>query len=153
MIEELGRACGATDAGTELAERCRVALGRVEESGRNRRGEVATFCPIWRKPYMTFRRATYIGDMLARAGCSNVFGDREGPDFFEVSIEEILEAAPRLVVLPDEPYVFEARHAEELRDKGVEARFLHVDGKDLTWYGPRIPEALERLRQVVAELA
>ncbi len=102
---------------------------------------------------MTFRRETYIGDMLARAGCENVFGEREGADFFEVTIEEILDAAPSLVILPDEPYVFEAKHADELHAAGVEARFLHVDGKDLAWYGPRIPESLERLSLAVAAVA
>src|SRR6185369_14929294 len=115
-------------------------------------GRVRTFCPIWRKPYMTFRRETYIGDVLARAGCDNVFGDREGPDFFEVTIEEILAAAPELVVLPDEPYVFEPKHAEELRAAGVAAKTLLVDGKDLAWYGPRIPAALKRLSEAVRGL-
>jgi ABC-type Fe3+-hydroxamate transport system substrate-binding protein len=151
MIEELGRACGASDEGCALAARCREALAGAET--RAARDRVRTFCPIWRKPYMTFRRATYIGDMLARAGCLNVFGDREGPDFFEVSIDEILGAGVDLVVLPDEPYVFEPKHADELRAAGVTARFLHVDGKDLAWYGPRIPESLERLSLAVAAVA
>jgi ABC-type Fe3+-hydroxamate transport system substrate-binding protein len=150
MIEELGRACGAAEKGRVLAERCRAALSAAAAS---RNTKVRTFCPIWRKPYMTFRRATYIGDMLARAGCENVFGDREGPDFFEVTIEEILAAGVHLVVLPDEPYVFEPKHADELRSAGLDVRYLLVDGKDLAWYGPRIPSSLERLSQAVATAA
>ena len=50
--------------------------------------------------------------------------------------------AYKIVVLPDEPYAFGPEHARELRVAGVEARFVHVDGKDLSWYGPRIPRAL-----------
>lgn len=147
MIEALGEACGAREAGAALAERCREALAAAE--ARTPRA-LRTFCPIWRKPWMTFRRATYIGDMLERAGCSNVFGDRQEPDFFEVSLEDVVAAAPELVVLPDEPFVFEQKHADELRAAGVDARFLFVDGKDLAWYGPRIPAALERLSREVA---
>lgn len=147
MIEELGAACGAREAGAALATRCREALAAAES--RTSR-PMHTFCPIWRKPWMTFRRATYIGDMLARAGCENVFGEREGSDFFEVSLEEVLAATPELVVLPDEPFVFEPKHEDELRAAGVAARFLFVDGKDLAWYGPRIPAALERLSRDVA---
>jgi ABC-type Fe3+-hydroxamate transport system substrate-binding protein len=145
MIEELGRACGAAQQGRALAGRCREALSSADVRGAG----VPTFCPIWRKPYMTFRRTTYIGDMLARTGCDNVFGDREGADFFEVTTEEILAASPRLVVLPDEPFVFEPKHADELREAGLDAEFLHIDGKDIAWYGPRIPAALARLSQAV----
>ena len=145
MLEELGAACGAHAAGSALAARCRDALAAADARRKAVAAGVATFCPIWRKPYMTFRRATYIGDVLARAGCTNVFGDRSGADFFEVTTREVLEAAPRLVILPDEPYAFEAKHAGELREAGLTARFLLVDGKDLAWYGPRIPDSLERL--------
>jgi len=149
MLEQLGEACGAAQAGAALAARCREALAEADARAGAASGGVTTFCPIWRKPYMTFRRATYIGDMLERAGCANVFGDRPGADFFEVRIEEVLAASPELVILPDEPYVFEARHVDELRAAGLTSRFLHVDGKDLAWYGPRIPQALERLSRAV----
>jgi ABC-type Fe3+-hydroxamate transport system substrate-binding protein len=152
MLEELGAACGATAAAAVLAAECREALARADAQRKELAEPVLTFCPIWRKPYMTFRRKTYIGDMLARAGCANVFGDREGADFFEVAIEEILAAAPRLVILPDEPFVFEARHADELKAHGLESSFLQLDGKDLAWYGPRIPAALERLSRAVREV-
>jgi ABC-type Fe3+-hydroxamate transport system substrate-binding protein len=149
MLGELGAACGTPGQGAALAARCREALASASAPPRR----VRTFCPIWRKPWMTFRRATYIGDMLARAGCDNVFGEREGRDFFEVPIDEVVAARPELVVLPDEPYVFEAKHADELRAAGVEARFLFVDGKDLAWYGPRIPQGLARLSAAVRAAA
>lgn len=151
MLEDLGEACGARSVAAALAARCREALASADARAVTTGRAVRAFCPIWRKPYMTFRRATYIGDMLACAGGVNVFGDREGADFFEVTIDEILAAAPELVILPDEPFVFEARHAEELRAAGLDARYLQVDGKDLAWYGPRIPESLERLSRQVHE--
>ncbi len=149
MIEQLGVACGAAGAAARLAGRCREALA-LSEAALTRGGpSLRTFCPIWRGPYMTFRRSTYIGDMLARAGCGNVFGERPGPDYFAVTIDEVRAAAPELVVLPDEPYAFEAGHADELREAGLRARFVMVDGKDLAWYGPRIPHALQALGAAV----
>jgi ABC-type Fe3+-hydroxamate transport system substrate-binding protein len=149
MLEELGAACGAREQGEQLAAECRAAIGSAEALAADRE-PVATFCPIWRRPWMTFRDSTYIGDVLGRAGCRNVFGRHVGPEFFEVSMAEILAAAPSLVVLPDEPYVFEEKHAAELRAAGVTGRIVFVDGKDLAWYGPRIPRALERLASAVA---
>ncbi len=55
------------------------------------------------------------------------------------------------VHMPDEPYAFGPEHAEELRVVGLDARFVHADGKHLSWYGPRIPEALAGLWALVAE--
>ena len=147
MLDELGRVCGATEKGAELAARCRDAVAAAAGVASE---PLATFCPIWRRPWMTFRRETYIGDMLERSGCRNVFGGRSEADFFEISLEEVRDAAPALVILPDEPFVFEKKHADELRSAGIEARFLFVDGKDLAWYGPRIPAAIERLSAAVA---
>lgn len=150
MLAELGAACGAAEQGERLAARCREALAAARSRGEGR-VPVPTFCPIWRRPWMTFRRATYIGDMLASAGCANVFGERGAPDFFEVALDDVVAAAPALVVLPDEPFAFEEKHATELRGAGLDrARFLFADGKDLAWYGPRIPAALERLSSAVA---
>lgn len=149
MLEGLGRACGAGHAGARLAAQCRHALALADAEQARRGSPRPTFCPIWRRPYMTFLRATYIGDVLARAGCDNLFGRRPGPDFFEVTIDEVRAAAPELVLLPDEPYAFEAADADELREAGVQARYLLVDGKDLAWYGPRIPGALQALGALV----
>lgn len=150
MLERLGRACAAAEAGERLAEQCRRAVALAESAlARCRVRPTRTFCPIWRRPYMTFRRDTYIGDVLARAGCANVFGERPGRDFFEVTIEQVRVAEPELVVLPDEPYAFSDVHAAELREAGLCARFALVDGKDLAWYGPRIPRALSALAAAV----
>ncbi len=153
MLEELGRVCGGAEAGARLGQRCRAALAEAEAALSARGRLWRAFCPIWRRPYMTFRRATYIGDMLARAGCNNLFGERPGADFFEVTLDELRAAAPELVVLPDEPYAFDATHADELREAGLSARCVLVDGKDLAWYGPRIPRALQALGAALEQAA
>ncbi len=143
MLEELGVVLGARAAADRLVADCRLALDHC----RGGEGRRRVFCPIWKKPWMTFGRHTYIGDMLAVAGYDNVFGDDRGEDFFEVTLDEILARAPEAVVLPDEPFVFEARHADELRLAGLAgAEFLFVDGRNLSWYGPRIPAALDALK-------
>lgn len=151
MLASLGEACGAGDRGRALAASCRDAIAAADARLASLPRRVRTFCPIWRRPWMTFRRATYVGDMLARAGCHNVFAEGGPGDFFEVTIDDVLAVGPELVVLPDEPFAFDARHIDELRAAGLdEARFLLLDGKDLAWYGPRIPAALGRLGEAVA---
>jgi ABC-type Fe3+-hydroxamate transport system substrate-binding protein len=147
MLEELGNAVGAPDQGAELAHRCRLAHSAAQ-AAEHEGGPVTVFCPIWRNPWMTFRDTTYVGDMLTTAGMQNVFGGEVSGDFFEVTVEEVRRRRPSLVLLPDEPYVFAEKHAHELQMQGVDAFFVLMCGKDLAWYGPRTPVAIERLARV-----
>jgi ABC-type Fe3+-hydroxamate transport system substrate-binding protein len=148
LIRELGvltgtEAAAATIVGPIEAAHAKV-LARV--AGRPR---VRVFCPIWRGPYMTVNRDTYVDDMLRTCGGDNVFADRASR-YPTVTLDEVGAAAPGVILLPDEPYRFRAAHRADfapLADvPAVRAgRIRLVDGKLLSWYGPRIGEAFERL--------
>lgn len=105
--------------------------------GRARR---AVIC-VWRDPWMVVGRDTFTGDMAARLGLENVFADH--PDRYpRVDLADILAQDPEVVVLPDEPYVFtEADGPEAFPDR----RVALVSGRDLTWYGPSLAGARDRL--------
>jgi len=152
MLEALGRAVGAAEQGADLARRCRAARATAL-AARDGTRPIRVFCPIWRNPWMTFRDATYVGDMLTTVGMSNVFGGETDRDFFEVELAEVRRRRPALVLLPDEPYVFAEKHARELREAGIDAVFVLLCGKDLSWYGPRTPAALEQLARVARRAA
>ncbi|MEE8311359.1 MAG: helical backbone metal receptor [Candidatus Binatia bacterium] len=146
MIEAVGNAVQAAGAARSLAAQCRAMLGGPP--GPSVTAPVRVFCPIWRRPWMTFGSHTYVADVLRQAGMESVYDGSEGPDFFEVELADVRARRPELVLLPDEPYRFRSEHAEELRGGGLEARYELLDGKDLAWYGPRIPGALERLAKL-----
>jgi hypothetical protein len=57
-----------------------------------------------------------------------------------------------VVLLPSEPYPFGAGDAEEVAGWSG-ARVRLVDGRALTWYGPRIPSALDSLRRLLSTTA
>jgi ABC-type Fe3+-hydroxamate transport system substrate-binding protein len=116
------------------------------------------FCPIWRNPYMVARSDTYMSDLLALAGGINVFPDRGELHYFPVDLESLRVSPPDVVLLPDEPYRFARRHLAdfaELRDLPAFARdrLYFVDGKALTWYGPRTGVALESFARLFREAA
>lgn len=131
------------------------------------------FVPIWPDPLMTFSDHTYASDLLRLAGAANVFGDRERkyPLKAELGLrsplpadqvahrdlryprireQEIVERAPELILLPDEPYAF--TEADRVRFAGLDtpagqsSRIAFVDGKDLFWCGSRSVDAVSRLR-------
>ena len=123
------------------------------------------FVPIWIDPLMTLNADTFGSDVLARAGVANVFGDRlrlyplaadlgktaprdaAGRDvrYPRVTMEEVRERDPDLVVLSDEPYAFGPAEEAMFREALPRARIVYVSGKDLFWYGAWTIDALPRL--------
>ncbi|WP_299052905.1 helical backbone metal receptor [uncultured Nocardioides sp.] len=97
--------------------------------------------PIWRDPWMVVGSRTFTGDLLARAGLENVFGDH-ADRYPAVDLAEIDGAGADVVLLPDEPYVFiETDGPEAFTRTPTEL----VSGRLLTWYGPSLVEAADVL--------
>ncbi|MER6225546.1 helical backbone metal receptor [Streptomyces sp900105755] len=93
--------------------------------------------PIWRRPWMVLGRDTFAGDVLARLGVRNLFGDH--PERYpRIPLDGLRDAGPDLVVLPDEPYRFTAADGPEAFP-GLPCALL--SGRHLTWYGPSLAEA------------
>lgn len=104
------------------------------------------FCPIWRRPYMSFNRDTYCDDLLACAGGANLCA-AAATRYPVVELAEIAAADPQVILLPDEPYPFAERHLASLAPLHTSSAWragrVHlVDGKALSWYGRRTPDAL-----------
>lgn len=91
---------------------------------------------------MVLGRDTFAGDLLARLGVHNVYGDR-AERYPRVPLDELRASGADLVVLPDEPYRFTADDGPEAFP-GLPAAL--VDGRLLTWYGPSLAEAPAALR-------
>jgi ABC-type Fe3+-hydroxamate transport system substrate-binding protein len=148
---------GAIDLLKELADRvgaprAEEVLGPIERVYRKlragRREEAQrVFVPIWKKPYMSVGSDTYVHDVLKTCGGDNVFGG--ATRYPTVTLEEVEATRPEVILLPDEPYPFSAEDLEEFYSLGVPAaredRIHLVDGKLLTWYGPRMASSLVQL--------
>lgn len=104
--------------------------------------------PIWRDPWMAIGVGTYADDLLRLCGAVNVAAELDGryPRF---TLEQLLELRPDLVLLPSEPYAF-----AEIDRVAVQAvapvAVQFVDGELLTWYGPRLAQALRSFRAVLS---
>ncbi|MDP2135491.1 MAG: helical backbone metal receptor [Sulfuritalea sp.] len=105
----------------------------------------AVLYPIWREPWMTVRRDTYISSMLAAAGWDTQ--PAEAP----VRFPQFTWDAPWLadvgrVLLPSEPYAFTARDEAEVA--GLAQRpVTRIDGEMVCWYGSRAIAGLRYLAQ------
>ena len=108
---------------------------------------------IWREPWMTVARDTYISHMLALVNWRTLPDGVGGPvgaarypvfDGTEDWIEQVDE-----VLLSSEPYRFGATHADEVRAwlgrRGWHGRVRLVDGEMLSWYGARAVQGVAYL--------
>jgi len=153
LIRALGILLDAREAAARIAAQLDETLAEIGARPFATRPRV--FCPIWRNPWMGFSSDTYAGDMLAVAGAMNVLGER-AERYFEVELEEIAAAAPELVLLPDEPYVFKAKDVPALAALSDTPAWRNnqvhfIDGKALSWFGSRSASGLSYLAQIVRE--
>lgn len=106
----------------------------------------AVLYPIWRAPWMTVSRDTYIASMLAAAGWDTL--PAESPvrfPLFEWNASWL--ARVERVLLPSEPFVFTVRHEAEviaLSGKPVQ----RIDGEMVSWYGNRAVAGLRYLARL-----
>jgi ABC-type Fe3+-hydroxamate transport system substrate-binding protein len=105
-------------------------------------------CPVWRDPWMWLGRRTYAADLLGLAGGEPVLDD-PATRYPRLEVAELASRGPEVVLLPSEPYAFTEADAEEVAAAFAGARVELVDGRALTWYGPRIPAALAGFRELL----
>ena len=100
---------------------------------------------IWRKPWMTVARGTYIAATLARAGWDTVpaVSARRYPELAEGAAA--WRDADRILV-SSEPFAFRERDAAELALRWKKPAHL-IDGEWTSWYGVRAIPGLRALAQ------
>lgn len=148
LLDEIGVLFGVTSQTKKMAETIREVASNVS----NKKRPVKTLYLIWRNPWMSINRDTFIDDLLGLFGLQNVFSDR--PErYFEVSAEEIAAAKPELILLPNEPYHFLEKHKSEFVTLDIPAvanrNIRTVDGTYFCWYGTRSARAGEYIKTVV----
>lgn len=147
FVRETGAVTGTEARAGALADEL-ASLYEATRAATAARPAVPVFYPIWRDPYMTIGRDTYIHDVLATVGARNVFGDRER--YPTVTLEEMAARSPAVIVLPDEPFRFRRAHVKDFEAfpdvPAVRDGRIHLmDGKIFCWHGPRLAEALKTL--------
>ncbi len=119
---------------------------------------VRVLCPIWKDPYMTINRDTFVDNVIRSCGGTNIFEDcpERYPEF---RLEEAAKRVPEVILLPTEPYHFteDDRHGFAAMGNDVPAvrhsRIHIVEGELLSWYGPRVARALAEVSAILRQPA
>jgi ABC-type Fe3+-hydroxamate transport system substrate-binding protein len=119
----------------------------------------ASFAPqrvlylIWRDPWMTVSRDTYIARTLALVKWETV-PERATARYPEIDLDERSLDGVDIVLASSEPYMFRERHLAELATMPALAgkRVALIDGEMTSWYGSRAIAGLGYLPRFRREL-
>ncbi|RMH73623.1 MAG: cobalamin-binding protein [Gemmatimonadetes bacterium] len=107
---------------------------------------------IWKNPWMTVSRQTYISECLKLIHWKTVGHD---PDvrYPQIEIEPILDSTD-LILFSSEPYPFTSADITEFRTHyPVEQKTtVLIDGEMISWYGSRAIQGLRYLKQMATTL-
>ena len=107
---------------------------------------------IWRAPWMTVSRGTYVSRTLALVNFLTA-GHDPGRRYPELALTSKLLDSVDLVLLSSEPFPFKERHIAEIRaHAGARCPSIRLfDGEMASWYGSRAIRAMDYLARFAAE--
>lgn len=145
----LGGIFGCEAAAERLARDLRAELDAVQAMPSRPHRRVLYL--IWRDPWMTVSRDTYISRMLSLVNWETwpAAAEHRYPELRLTDAHGEVE----LALLSSEPYPFRDRHRAEVGGGLGPATRVHlVQGDMLSWYGSRAVKGVAYLRQLAGEL-
>jgi iron complex transport system substrate-binding protein len=152
MVRSIGIALHRTREAELIAADIERRADRVRRNAQHH-PPIRYACLIWREPIMTLNDDTFIAGLLALPGGQNVFGAR-GDRYPSITAVELHDADPLIVLLPNEPFPFQAKHAIELSEQSrlPRDRFRLADGELLSWHGSRTPRGIDYAESILRGL-
>ncbi len=148
MIGDMAALTGTEHAG----EVFRTSIAQARAVGRSLAPDppVRVLCPIWKDPYMTVNRDTFVDSVIRESGGRNVFENTQDryPAF---TLSEAAAHRPEIILLPTEPYHFTEEDKQGFLAMGQDVPAVRdghlyiVEGELLSWYGPRLARALQEI--------
>ena len=144
MIEKIGAITNKVESATNLNTEIQQSFQHLKKAEKPK-----NICYlIWQNPYMTIGGDTFINDILQRCGLKNVFSDTKRYPI--ITIQEMKDANPEIILLSSEPYPFkeeEKKHLSQFIDK---KNILLVDGTYFSWYGSRLKNAPSYFKSIIS---
>src|SRR5699024_2735290 len=137
-IRKLGNKLGVSDKAERLITTIKIRLDERPDQP-----SLRTAYMIWKEPWMSVGRDTYIHDVMKHYGLNNVFKDEQRYPSFD--LDELKKKEPELILLSSEPYPFKERHTPPVEKACPNAKVMLVEGQWFSWYGSHMKHAFERL--------
>jgi ABC-type Fe3+-hydroxamate transport system substrate-binding protein len=147
LFAMFGEAFDCRARAAALAARLQASLAGVQDAMRDVAPERVLYL-VWRKPWMTVSRETYVSASLALVGWDTLPATAHAR-YPRVEDDDPAWRDAGRILLSSEPYAFRKRDVQEMKERHGKPVAL-VDGEWTSWYGVRAIEglaALERYRR------
>lgn len=145
MIKGVGEITAKIAAAEVLTQKIAAGFHSLQKAAQPR--QVAYF--IWYNPWMSVGHDTFISNIIDTIGWTNVFSHKTR--YPEITMEELQQCNPGIVLLSSEPYPFKEKHVAEIKAVLPQAAVLLVDGEMFSWYGSRMLKAIDYFNSLVTE--
>jgi ABC-type Fe3+-hydroxamate transport system substrate-binding protein len=132
LYRQIGGAFGKEREAEALCSRFELAFREAEKRKFPRRGVLYL---IWKDPWMTVSRDTYVSRTLALFGLQTL-PEPADARYPEISMREPWLKDVALILLSSEPYRFREKHLDEIKNFLNKPAYL-IDGEMTSWYGSR----------------
>ena len=144
LFRLLGHIFSADDAAHRLATELAVALAAARAVGAQLPPQTVLYA-IWKNPWMTISRDTYVSAMLETVGWKTLPLQAE-KRYPEIAADDTVWYAAERIFLSSEPYSFGEEHIAELRNVMHLTQPIElIDGEYVSWYGVRAIAGLNYL--------
>ncbi|MEM6644585.1 MAG: helical backbone metal receptor [Bacteroidota bacterium] len=130
MMQTLGEVCEYQKESQRIIADCREALHKVKATQQG-----SAIYMIWKDPWMAAGKGTFIDEIMQHLGYRNAVKEERYP---QISSEVLQDLDVDHVLLSSEPFPFEKRHSEEMRNLKPHSQISIVDGELFSWYGSRL---------------
>lgn len=138
MIEKIGKLTSTEQKANEIIQQTKSNFIEFKKyvNAINVRA-LNTLYLIWRKPFMTIGKDTFIHAMLETIGLKNMFNHQTRYPIIH-NLQTSYFSKCELVLLSSEPYPFTEKHMAEIQEKLPHAKIVLVDGEYFSWYGSKM---------------
>ena len=145
LYRQIGGAFGREREAETLCAKFSSAFGDISKTSFQKRKVLYL---IWKDPWMTVSRDTYVSRTLALFGLQTLpeTAGARYPELAGLNVQGI-----ELILLSSEPYRFGNKHKEELQEQ-LKLPVHLIDGEMTSWYGSRAIEGLRYLAALSSSL-
>lgn len=149
MIQGIGALVNKKELAQNIIHRIKVSFQTLLSRVVNARSKTVLYL-IWRNPYLSIGKDTFIHDMITRCGFKNVCCDKLR--YPELTTTEIKSLQPDFIFLSSEPFPFKEKHINELKNIFSTAKITLVNGEYFSWYGSRLLKSVPYFKRLQAEI-
>lgn len=149
MMQSIGALTGKTTEASSLIKTIEAKRALLQKQVNDTKKRLRVVYLIWKDPYMAAGGDTFIDTMLQACGWNNCLKDQMR--YPEISLSELTQLRPDLVLLSSEPYPFQQKHIAELELVLPGTQIILANGEMFSWYGSRMADAFDYFRKMLQE--